>query len=1178
MYSDFQQDKKKFWDAVDMTIPGGITVISGINECVNLFQWARSAISSLRSRWSGTEEQTLQDEVLHLQSGLLRLRDTLPAMCDLIDRAEWRIHEQCMAKLLPKLRDAVYDADDLLDEFGWYELKVAVEGNASQSPFVDFFNSVIQGSFNKVEDIQKRLKNLSRQLEEMGLREETPHFDKSVRPDTSSLPDETKIFGRDLELKQVIGLLGVPTNISGAHLKRKRASTVVRGSTSTSSNISNKSRIPSIPVLPIVGLGGVGKTTLAQHICNHQQVKSYFDLVIWICVSDDFDVTRLTKEAVQASSDNLDSLQRALSKNVRNKRFLIVLDDMWDDALKENGLCWKRFCAPLRNVIQGSMILVTTRSPKVADGVGTMEPFILDGLKDDVFWNFFKLCVFGSESSNSEPELELIGRSILPKLKGSPLAAKTLGRLLKMNLHVTHWNKILESELWELRQNETEILPALRLSYMYLPFHLKRCFSFCAVYPKDHKFEKDYLAEIWVAEGLVEPQGDIPIQDIGCQYFEDLVERSFFQKVRDTYGIHDLLYDMAQLVSEHDCFVIKNMSDFQKVPQDVRRLSILSSTKFDRSTLLSLCKHTKLRTLFCNKSLRNKTVASVVVHWFNELRHMRVIIFSAIEELPDSVGNLKHLRYLKISRACPFDSLPSAICCLYNLQIFSASECKLESLPSDFSKLISLQRFESNGFQYDQDCPLNFDADSERGLRMRLLKNVTQFCGDLEICNLSMRSKDHAAQVELKNKRYLNGLTLGWSLSTQGHSEIEVLQVLQPSINLKSLLLRCYPGVSLPNWFQPQNLANLTSLSLHNCDGLESISFSRISQRINLNDMRAVPIDNNNDSIGTFLALTVISIYMCKNVSSLEQVLHPASVPAIKKITIQYCNKLVSVPTERFEDLHCLEELYVSDCPNIYSYGLVAPSLERLVLGSSGNLAGNIECSSLVCLSLSCHCVTSIEPQMWSLPALLELNITGCRSLTSIGQPEPFFTNISRGGGTTSVIFSSLTSITIYDCEKLSNIDDLLTEEYLPAIESILVGRCGKLISLSSETFGSFPFLKDLKVHDCPSINWQSGLALPSSLQRLYLRSCGDISAWVPSSLENLASLVSLQMIECPRVVSIPGEVWSSDLTSLKELKIEDCPDLVSIGGANAIAEINNVCISGCPKMKENAYVMRGRF
>jgi hypothetical protein len=67
------------------------------------------------------------------------------------------------------------------------------------------------------------------------------------------------------------------------------------------------------------------------------------------------------------------------------------------------------------------------------------------------FQMFFKLCVFGSDSSNNNPELERIGEQILPKLKGSPLAAKTLGRLLGMSLDPAHWNMTLNSQLWELR-------------------------------------------------------------------------------------------------------------------------------------------------------------------------------------------------------------------------------------------------------------------------------------------------------------------------------------------------------------------------------------------------------------------------------------------------------------------------------------------------------------------------------------------------------------------------------------------------------------------------------------------------------------------------------------------------------------------------------------------------------
>jgi hypothetical protein len=130
---------------------------------------------------------------------------------------------------------------------------------------------------------------------------------------------------------------------------------------------------------------------------------------------------------------------------------------------------------------------------------------------------FFKLCVFGSDSSNNNPELERIGEQILPKLKGSPLVAKTLGRLLGMSLDPAHWNMILNGQLWELQQEGTDILPALRLSYMYLPFHLERCFSFCVVYPKDYNFVKEDLAEIWMAEGFVEPEYDIPLQQTACK-------------------------------------------------------------------------------------------------------------------------------------------------------------------------------------------------------------------------------------------------------------------------------------------------------------------------------------------------------------------------------------------------------------------------------------------------------------------------------------------------------------------------------------------------------------------------------------------------------------------------------------------------------------------------------------
>jgi len=369
-----------------INIPKTTSAINGLNECANLFQWVTSAISSPKPQLNETQKERLQRDICQLHSDLQCLTDTLPAIDNLIDRAEWRIHHDSVADLLSRLKDAVYDAEDLLDEFRWYEKKVSVEGNAiSVEPVIKFFQSVTQGNFNKVTGIQKRLDNLSKQLEKQGLLPAIPKFDKSSRPETSFFSIEAKMIGRDEVKKKLIMLLGVPTNKSSGRsgCKRKR-----RVSSSTSNQVcatidSNEATIVSVRVLPIVGIGGVGKTTLAQDICNHSKVKGHFDLIIWICVSDDFDVKRLTKEAIEQTSGevlengNLNSLQLALANSVNKKRFLIVLDDMWD----ENEEHWKHFCAPFKNALQGSMMLVTTRSPKVADVVRTMDPFPLEGFK-----------------------------------------------------------------------------------------------------------------------------------------------------------------------------------------------------------------------------------------------------------------------------------------------------------------------------------------------------------------------------------------------------------------------------------------------------------------------------------------------------------------------------------------------------------------------------------------------------------------------------------------------------------------------------------------------------------------------------------------------------------------------------------------------------------------------------
>ncbi|XBI05533.1 hypothetical protein VPH35_133690 [Triticum aestivum] len=614
---------------------------------------------------------------------------------------------------------------------------------------------------------------------------------------------------------------------------------------------------------------------------------------------------------------------------------------------------------------------------------------------------------------------------------------------------------------------------------------------------------------------------------------------------------------MAQKVSEHDCFILRNKSDFDKVPHNVRHLYV-SSSDFDDSNLLRLCKYTKLRTLICKKNLGGET-GYVMDQWCTKLVRMRVFSCAFTIELPDSIGNWKHLRYLEISGACPFKTIPSTFCGLYNVRIFYAKNCKLESLPGNFGNLTNLQKFESYGFTYYPGVHMRIGSTNEvtMGLCFRLIKNLKQFRGHLEISSLGMLSKNHAAEAELKNKKYLEQLKLKMRALVFPKSQIienndiEVLQVLQPPISLQSLFLQSYVGVSLPSWFQPQNLPCLKSLTFAGCIGLESISSPMISQSINLNEILA---------IGVFMSLTDITIDGCENISSLEHFLHPNYVPAIKKIRIKKCKMLASVPTEKFGDFHFLEELYVHHCPNIRFQRLVSASLKELNLQGSGRFC-NIDCCSLTFFYLESVFVRSIQLQTWSLPSLQELTIS-CKSLTSI-----------IGGSITA--FSSLNVLAITYCDRLPNLDDLLTQEYLPAIQKIAIECCHELLSLPVEGFGSFPYLKHLAVGNCPSLNWQRGFVFPSSLQMLSLAHCGDISPYVPSCVQNLTSLVSLRMAECQGITSIPGDTWHSNLASLEELCISDCPDLVSIGGAKAVAKIKEVLIFRCPKLKEAEQIHR---
>ncbi|KAG6535127.1 putative disease resistance protein RGA1 [Zingiber officinale] len=646
-----------------------------------------------------------------VEEDLEKLKDSLASAMLKINDIEnlWlkddESRQQRVKELLIRLKDAAYDADDLLDEFQYRILKQQIEqrgdeaGNRASSSSYSTpppskkiktsLSSYTSGLFGKGDDDDnnndvQRMREIKGRLDDNSVALEKIYSSPGAEDDrgkkqlvssssrqTSSLSTERQLFGRRNDLQE---------------LKAKLLE----------SEVASEFGQSGCSVLSIVGIGGIGKTALAQEVFNDSEVKEYFKLRIWVCVSENFCTDRLTREIleyvtmVKCDLTNFAVLQEVLKEKITPERFLLVLDDVWNEDRHK----WESFCAPLRSGKPGSKILVTTRSRKIANMVGDVDPICLEGLDEESFWEFFKKCAFGSSNSGAHhPHLEALAKKMTCKLKGLPLAAKTLGGLLSMKLDEQYWKSILDSEMWQLPQQENDIMPVLQLSYQYLPPHLKQCFVFCSLFPKDYRFSESELIVIWIAEGIIVPKGSIRMEELGSYYFHELVNRSFFQKSQDIeFIMHDLIHDLAKLISK-DEFYRTEKDILSEIPSTIRHLSMHGMEEGMQIRRLTEFSHyNKLRTLrlsgpyICKSFILDCGV-------LQKIKKIRVLVLNncALEELPDSIGKLIYLRSLNLSYNYMIRKLPESLCDLYNLQSLILNHCGLEELPNNIGNLIQLR-------------------------------------------------------------------------------------------------------------------------------------------------------------------------------------------------------------------------------------------------------------------------------------------------------------------------------------------------------------------------------------------------------------------------------------------------------------------------------------------------------
>ncbi|XP_078150899.1 uncharacterized protein LOC144546229 [Carex rostrata] len=239
-----------------------------------------------------------------------------------------------------------------------------------------------------------------------------------LRSPTGHMIDEMTIFGRGAELKEIIGLI--------------------------------LSEQEYFSVISIVGVGGIGKTTIAQLVYNDLRNGYFFNLFGWVCVYEGFDVKRLIKATIESISNincgvsELSSLQEELAKIVKGKKILLVLDDVWN----ENQSLWEFFWVPFKeaNMVR---VLVTTRNKKVAEVMQATACFTPTNLPEDSCWQLFQHYAFSGTSGSVPPHLVNMGREIVRKCGGLPLAVKSIASLLRHEADEKGWRDILESDIWE---------------------------------------------------------------------------------------------------------------------------------------------------------------------------------------------------------------------------------------------------------------------------------------------------------------------------------------------------------------------------------------------------------------------------------------------------------------------------------------------------------------------------------------------------------------------------------------------------------------------------------------------------------------------------------------------------------------------------------------------------------